>query len=712
MRSQPLRRPAQRSQRNPLTSLPPIKQQGNALLPLLILLAGLSWLAFGFFRQDTARTQLDSLARAREALIATAVSYRDTHPGMVFGYLRCPDLANLNGEAAAPCGSKDSNAQGRLPWKTLGLPPLYDEAGECLWYIVSGRAKNNPKTDVFNWDTPGQIQLHTPQGQLLTSTNPHHWPLAVVIAARHRLPLQQRTGTSPAGVCGGNNLTENYLETTNGNLAVPTIVVQSTAQSERQASHNDRVLMISNDDLFNRIQHRPDFQQDIDRLLDNFTSCLNNWPAAQLPATSSLHKGLLDAASLCPETGLDLAQAVRSNWQNNLLYARPAAPSSLQLPAGTQTGCSAVLIFGGRRLPHQQRSSVAEVHDPSMYLEGYNASLFPTAGSYQGLSHFDPQQPHAEVLRCIHGLPASVQQISFAGHIDQFKTQGAGASANKITPAPPANTGIASGLSHLLLSSPAGAAWSATGHAGCLWYPQPLPLASRSWRLYYSFRYSYADGFATSSTPSEPDRGYGHSLQFLRGDLGAPDHCGQIAAMGVLEQSEPLGSLSLIIETDVHRNPYHLDPVANHTAILDDGLLHHAFPVTATCAAAGATSSACRHNPAHHFEESPLQQHNQRVELHTGCDASCSLCQPAVHGSPGHQHLRVRVWLDCEACQDIASDLLIAPPQLQHCRLLPAAMENIYFGFTGGFLPAPSPLQTTLAPRQGVSLNNFYLGIE
>lgn len=690
-------------------------QKGSVLLLLLLLmLTGLSWMTFHFSGRDVLRFQSENLARAREALMATALSYRDTHPGTVFGYLRCPDLTNVNGEAAAPCGNKDINALGRLPWKTLGLAPLYGAAGECLWYVVSGHAKNNPKTDTYNWDTTGQILLQTPQGQLLTSSNPHHRPLAVVIAPGQPLPSQQRSATSATSLCQGNTVLANYLELASASPAGLTTIIQSTAASERQKTHNDHVLSITSDDLFDRIQNRVDFQQDIDRLLDNFATCLNNWPPAQLPPTSSSQKGLLNAATLCPETGLDLAQAVRSNWQNNLLYTHTATPSSIQRPAATQTGCSAVLFFGGRRHDYQQRSSVAEENDPSMYLEGHNASLFPAAGSYQGLAHFDPQQAQAEILRCIHGLPASVQQISFTGNVDQFVTSGPGATLNKVIPAPPVSPGVPSGLSQLVMSSPAGAAWTATGHAGCLWYPHLLPLAGHSWRLYYSFRYSYADSFATSSAPAEPDRGYGHTLQFLRGDLYAPDHCGQVVAMGALEQSDPLGSLSIIMENDVHRSSAHLDPVANHTAILDDGQLRHASAVTRSCTtvAAGQATRSCRHSPAHHFEESPLQLHNQRVELHSGCNADCSLCQPTQHGTPGYQHVRIRAWLDCEACQNIAHDLATQPAQLQHCRLLPAAMNELYFGFTSGFLPAPSPLQVTQAPRQGVSLNHFYLGIE
>ena len=101
--------------------------------------------------QKESKGESDSLAQAREALLAYTATYRDTHPDEVFGYLPCPDAVG-NGQAAASCGSAGDASIGLLPYKTLGLPDLRDSSGVCLWYAVAGSFKNNPKasTSVMN----------------------------------------------------------------------------------------------------------------------------------------------------------------------------------------------------------------------------------------------------------------------------------------------------------------------------------------------------------------------------------------------------------------------------------------------------------------------------------------------------------------------------------------------------------------------------------
>lgn len=109
-----------------------------------------------------------ALSKAREALLGYAATYRDSHPNEVFGYLPCPDMGgagNVEGEAQTACGGADVTVIGRLPWKTLDLPPLRDASGECLWYAVSGNFKNNPKTaDLMNRDTNGLIEVMAADG--------------------------------------------------------------------------------------------------------------------------------------------------------------------------------------------------------------------------------------------------------------------------------------------------------------------------------------------------------------------------------------------------------------------------------------------------------------------------------------------------------------------------------------------------------------------
>lgn len=68
------------------------------------------------------------------------------------------DASNGEGSSNLSCGSKNVSSIGRLPWKTLGLSALRDGDGECLWYAVSGTYQSNQKTDLMNWDTRGLFE--------------------------------------------------------------------------------------------------------------------------------------------------------------------------------------------------------------------------------------------------------------------------------------------------------------------------------------------------------------------------------------------------------------------------------------------------------------------------------------------------------------------------------------------------------------------------
>jgi type II secretory pathway pseudopilin PulG len=118
-------------------------QQGMVLIIVvaLVLLGGvlfvLSTVKVTAVSVERNRATNEALAKAKDALIAYAVSH-----GARPGSLPCPD-ANDDGEAKsaedydAATGACNSLI-GRLPWKTLGLADLRDDAGERLWYAVSG----------------------------------------------------------------------------------------------------------------------------------------------------------------------------------------------------------------------------------------------------------------------------------------------------------------------------------------------------------------------------------------------------------------------------------------------------------------------------------------------------------------------------------------------------------------------------------------------
>ena len=234
------------------------KQRGAALLVMLLitvtgvatsLVGSLSSTALKNARQETTAA---ALAQAKDALIGYAITYGDmpTHSGEVHGYLPCPDDgSNGEGSAKLSCGSKNVSMLGRLPWKTLDLEPLRNGDGECLWYAVSGTYKYNPKTDIMNWDTPGLFEILDASGSTVVQN-----VVAVVFAPGAVLDGQNRAPDGTAPACGGNYTPANYLD---NDGAINNAAVSSTANAASQfrlgasTQLNDQIIFITRDDIFN-----------------------------------------------------------------------------------------------------------------------------------------------------------------------------------------------------------------------------------------------------------------------------------------------------------------------------------------------------------------------------------------------------------------------------------------------------------------------------
>jgi hypothetical protein len=123
----------------------PARQRGLALLGLIgmvsvmviaVYITGLNRSAASMAQDRSQKTSI-TLAQAKEALIAYAVTYKDTHDTFtsfnVPGYLPCPDPGPggaTEGQAASSCGALWVSVMGKLPWKTLGLDALKDGSGE------------------------------------------------------------------------------------------------------------------------------------------------------------------------------------------------------------------------------------------------------------------------------------------------------------------------------------------------------------------------------------------------------------------------------------------------------------------------------------------------------------------------------------------------------------------------------------------------------
>lgn len=207
----------------------------------------------------------EALAQAKAALIAYAATYGSTHPTHTHGFLPCPDRGSAlmpEGSEQGSCGSTNVSILGRLPWRSLGLPPPKDGSEECLWYAVSGRYKSNPKTALLNWDINGQFEVLAADGATYLAgpvgSNPDGLAVAVIFAPGTITGSQTRgadvTFATPA--CGGNYTAANYLDndTVAGtNNAVVSTVADAITRFIAGANPrvNDRIAIITKDDIYN-----------------------------------------------------------------------------------------------------------------------------------------------------------------------------------------------------------------------------------------------------------------------------------------------------------------------------------------------------------------------------------------------------------------------------------------------------------------------------
>jgi hypothetical protein len=222
------------------------------------------------------------LAQAKDALIGYAITYGDSHNGEVHGYLPCPDKDAGNGEGSSTlsCGITNVSQLGRLPWKTLGLGPLRDGNGECLWYAVSGTYKSTTKTGLMNWDTNGQFQVYAADGTRLDSDG--NQVVAVIFAPGTPDSSQDRSGSS-APICGGNYTASAYLDAStahsinNASISSTASAISQFIQGEVDGDVNDRMIFITREDIWNAMQKRSDFNQKLKDMTKAVAECLADY---------------------------------------------------------------------------------------------------------------------------------------------------------------------------------------------------------------------------------------------------------------------------------------------------------------------------------------------------------------------------------------------------------------------------------------------------
>lgn len=675
------------------------KQRGAALLLLLIIVVvGAAFLLNALKNNpniERDKVTADALAKAKEGLIGYAATYRDTHPSpgpvydQVFGYLPCPDTNN-DGVADTPCGTTDAPVVGRLPWKTLGLPPLRDSGGECLWYAVSGTYKNNPATGVLNWDTNGQFIIQDETGAIIAGATAEARPAAIIFSPGTALAGQDRT---PAGTseCGGNSTLGAYLEGNNAfvspPVATPSTTITLTSGTSGSAANNDRSLWIMPADIFNRIKKRSDFATDIANLLTDIVdqaakddSCAAaatlDPPAAGIAGGGVSGKTVGMAPTIigaCLSTDLTKRMAVFNNWRNNVLYATCPSSSTPCLTVNGNGNCVGAVIFSGERASGTTRPST----DASNYLEGNNLSAFTSSTTtLNGAGPYNWITSTQDIAVCIPPVGGGATQVTFSNPTDfaKFATAIAGVGVTVDPASQTMSIDVAGGSG-----------------GGCAWFPEAMTLNGKTLRAYYTFQFAHDDPIGAV------DLGYGFTLSLLEGDLGMPTTCGTQSRMGVVPASDrPFG---LFVETDIHQATTSGEPngTPNHTAIMLNGNVDHSTTGGSLTSACNGTSYGCLHSPDNKFEESPTPtEHKQRIEIHTGYNSSCT--------TSGGTYALAKVWVDCVACSDTSADFA-ATPTASRCFELVPQMDTFYFGFTGGFSSSGGNVQ-------GVSIRNLDLRVE
>ncbi len=449
---------------------PRAKQHGMALLVFITLAMTIATALFVQVLNSNniqlTRDKISSiaLAQAKEALIGYAITYHDTHPGEVHGYLPCPDKqgGSAEGSAELSCGGKNISAIGRLPWRTIDLTPLRGGARECLWYAVSGTYKNNPKTDLMNWDTNGQFLVYGSDGTTLLT--PEDNQAVAVIFAPGNAQAGQNRSNADTPYCGGNYTASNYLDS-DGEFNNASVSVFAHATSRFRQGHsaqiNDRLIFITRQDIWNALQKHQDFLQQIDLMTRKTAECIahfgskNNtaankslpWPApliltdyadpSRYNDSSDLFAGrppyrvnfsqgqsgnttaspfnLLQAnGTNCPAGWADI-YPWWSNWKDHLFYALSYEyrPNTLATQAcghclqvnNSATRYAALLLFAGNRLEGQTR--ISDVSDTrrgvaSNYLEAGNASNLNNFATGQENYQLDTaSNTYNDIIYCI-----------------------------------------------------------------------------------------------------------------------------------------------------------------------------------------------------------------------------------------------------------------------------------------------------------------------
>ena len=275
------------------------RQQGAALLLffMVMLMTGLVYFVTNLSAVKShapgEQVTSDALAKAKEAVLSYAVSnYERAGTGGWYGFLPRPETSSAASEGSVVANSEPGEGRyehvlGRLPWRHMNIEPLKDGSGECLWYAVSGDYKHggSVRSEMLNEDSAGMFELYDENGNSLKSGTAENRVVAVVIAPGPRLAGQNRQQAvlglfckvAPADV-----VATDYLEVigVHDNAVLDdlfNIDTFVTARSQQNQNINDRVITITQEEIFSAIRKSPKFQQRINTLVESVSLCVNEY---------------------------------------------------------------------------------------------------------------------------------------------------------------------------------------------------------------------------------------------------------------------------------------------------------------------------------------------------------------------------------------------------------------------------------------------------
>ena len=272
------------------------RQKGAAILLMMlgVILATATVLLANLSRDDLKTRRLTDaravLAQAKEALLEYATVNPDLNPGQSIS-LPCPDLDGGGGLGdgqahTAACGARGETMLGRLPWRTLGVPPLRDTASACLWYAVSGSFKNagNDTAAMINADTNGQLRLvGLDTGDIIAGQSPEDRPVAMVVAPMRAVAGQVRPAAGGTQ-CSSSFDAGDFLDSdaasgvSNANIVSVADGIDELGRYPAAIdTHNDIVVTITRDEVATRLYRRPDFLNGMRDLGLGAAACLANY---------------------------------------------------------------------------------------------------------------------------------------------------------------------------------------------------------------------------------------------------------------------------------------------------------------------------------------------------------------------------------------------------------------------------------------------------